>query len=97
MPPPLPPPFPQPPGTQYLTVFWLQERWHVLHHNLVAGIRVGRKGTYQAGKGELPDEQFGAALVPPDLPQGHGARPVPVGLLYRRGKPMSSPLSPTYR
>ena len=30
---------------------------------------------------KLPDEELGGLLVPPDLPQGDGSGPVPVGLL----------------
>ena len=32
-------------------------------------------------EGKLADEELCGFLVPPDLPQGHGARPVPVWLL----------------
>ena len=36
---------------------------------------------HQALEGHLAEKQLRGLLVPPDLPQGHGARPVPVGLL----------------
>ena len=39
----------------------------------------------QALEGQLADEQLGGLLVPPDLPEGHGAGPVPVGLLDPAG------------
>ena len=32
-------------------------------------------------EGKLTDEELGALLVPPDLPEGDGTRPVPMGLL----------------
>ena len=35
----------------------------------------------QTLEGELADQKLGGLLVPPDLPEGHRARPVPVGLL----------------
>ena len=40
---------------------------------------------HQALEGELTDEKLGGLLVPPDLPKGHSARPVPVGLLDSPG------------
>ena len=39
----------------------------------------------QTLEGELTDEKLGGLLVPPDLPKGHSARPVPVGLLDSPG------------
>ena len=39
----------------------------------------------QTLEGELADEKLGGLLVPPDLPEGDGARPVPVGLLHTPG------------
>ena len=39
----------------------------------------------QALEGELADEQLSGLLVPPDLTEGHCARPVPVGLLDASG------------
>jgi len=36
-------------------------------------------------EGELPDEELGGLLVPPDLPESHGTGPVPVGLLHSSG------------
>ena len=38
--------------------------------------KVCKKFTY------LTDEEFGGLLIAPDLSEGHGARPVPVGLLH---------------
>jgi len=32
-------------------------------------------------EGQLADEQLGGLLITPDLPEGHGTRPVPMGLL----------------
>ena len=39
----------------------------------------------QALEGQLADEQLGGLLVPPDLTEGHGTGPVPVGLLDTAG------------
>jgi len=39
----------------------------------------------QALEGQLADEQLSGLLVPPDLTEGHCARPVPVGLLHATG------------
>jgi len=39
----------------------------------------------QALEGQLADEQLSGLLVPPDLTEGHCARPVPVGLLDASG------------
>ena len=36
----------------------------------------------QALEGQFTDKEFGGLLVPPDLPEGHCARPVPVWLLH---------------
>ena len=36
-------------------------------------------------EGQLADEQLGGLLVPPDLTEGHGTGPVPVGLLHTSG------------
>jgi hypothetical protein len=36
----------------------------------------------EALEGQLPDEKLGGLLVPPDLPEGDRAGPVPVGLLH---------------
>ncbi len=36
---------------------------------------------HQTLEGELSDEELSALLVPPDLSESHGSRPVPVGLL----------------
>lgn len=36
----------------------------------------------EALEGELPDEQLGRLLVPPDLTKSNGTRPEPVGLLH---------------
>jgi len=36
-------------------------------------------------EGELPDEELGGLLVPPDLPESHSSGPVPVGLLHPSG------------
>ena len=41
--------------------------------------------TDQALEGQLADEQLGGLLVPPDLPEGDCAGPVPVGLLHTPG------------
>ena len=41
--------------------------------------------TDQALEGQLADEQLGGLLVPPDLTEGHGTGPVPVGLLHTPG------------
>ena len=35
----------------------------------------------QTLEGELADQELSALLVPPDLTEGHGTRPEPVGLL----------------
>ena len=40
---------------------------------------------HQALEGQLADQQLRRLLVPPDLSQGHGAGPVPVGLLHASG------------
>ena len=40
---------------------------------------------HQALEGQLADEQLGGLLVPPDLTEGHGTGPVPVGLLNAAG------------
>merc|ERR1739845_338493 len=37
---------------------------------------------HKALEWELADQQLGGLLVPPDLPESHRARPVPVGFLY---------------
>ena len=39
----------------------------------------------EALEGELPDEELGGLLVPPDLTKGHGSGAVPVGLLDAAG------------
>ena len=39
----------------------------------------------QALEGQLADEELSGFLVPPDLTEGHCARPVPVGLLHATG------------
>ena len=39
----------------------------------------------QTLEGQLADEQLGGLLVPPDLTEGHGTGPVPVGLLDTAG------------
>merc|ERR1719422_375380 len=39
----------------------------------------------QTLEGQLTDEQLGGLLVPPDLPEGDGSRPVSVGLLDTAG------------
>jgi len=39
----------------------------------------------QALEGQLADQQLGGLLVPPDLPERHGAGPVAVGLLDAPG------------
>ena len=39
----------------------------------------------QTLEGELADEELGGLLVPPDLPEGDGTGPVPVGLLHASG------------
>ena len=41
--------------------------------------------TDQALEGQLADEQLSGLLVPPDLTEGHGTGPVPVGLLHTPG------------
>ena len=48
---------------------------------------------HQALEGHLAKEQLGGLLVPPDLPQGHGARPVPVRLLDSSGGRSALPSS----
>ena len=40
---------------------------------------------HQALEGQLADEELSGLLVPPDLTEGHCARPVPVGLLDASG------------
>ena len=40
---------------------------------------------HQALEGQLADEELSGLLVPPDLTEGHCARPVPVGLLNASG------------
>jgi len=40
---------------------------------------------HQTLEGQLADQKLGRLLVPPDLSQGHGAGPVPVGLLHASG------------
>ena len=49
------------------------------------GLEVLGDLTDQALEGQLADEQLGGLLVPPDLPEGHRAGPVPVGLLDAPG------------
>ena len=39
----------------------------------------------EALEGQLADEELGGLLVPPDLTEGHGTGPVPVGLLDTAG------------
>ena len=39
----------------------------------------------QALEGQLADEELGGLLVPPDLPEGDGAGPIPVRLLHASG------------
>ena len=39
----------------------------------------------QTLEGQLADEELGGLLVPPDLPEGDGTGPVPVGLLHASG------------
>ena len=41
--------------------------------------------SHQTLEGELADEQLSGLLVSPDLSQGDGSRPVPVGLLHSSG------------
>merc|ERR1712047_208788 len=41
--------------------------------------------TDQTLEGQLADEQLSGLLVPPDLTEGHGTGPVPVGLLHTSG------------
>ena len=45
------------------------------------GLEVLGNLTDQPLEWELPDEELGGLLVPPDLPEGNGAGPVAVGLL----------------
>jgi hypothetical protein len=39
----------------------------------------------KALEGQLTDQQLGGLLVPPDLTEGHGTGPVPMGLLNASG------------
>jgi len=41
--------------------------------------------TNQPLEGQLADQELGRLLVAPDLTEGHGTRPVPVGLLHASG------------
>ena len=49
------------------------------------GLEVLSNLPHQALEGQLADEELGGLLVPPDLTEGHCARPVPVGLLDTTG------------
>ena len=49
------------------------------------GLEVLGDLTDQTLEGQLADEQLGGLLVPPDLTEGHGTGPVPVGLLDTPG------------
>ncbi|KAJ8667615.1 hypothetical protein QAD02_009278 [Eretmocerus hayati] len=46
------------------------------------GLEVLGDLTHQTLEGQLADEQLGGLLVSPDLTEGHGSGPVPVGLLH---------------
>ena len=49
------------------------------------GLEVLGNLPHKALEGQLADEELGGLLVPPDLTEGHGAGPVPVGLLDAAG------------
>lgn len=46
--------------------------------------------TDQPLEGELPNQEFGGLLVPPDLTEGDRSGPEPVGLLYTSGRGLES-------
>jgi len=49
------------------------------------GLEVLSDFPHQALEWELADEQLSGLLVPPDFTEGHGSRPVSVGLLHSPG------------
>jgi len=49
------------------------------------GLEVLGNLPHQALERQLADEELSGLLVPPDLAEGHCARPVPVGLLHATG------------
>jgi len=49
------------------------------------GLEVLSNLPHQALEGQLADEELSGLLVPPDLTEGHCARPVPVWLLHAPG------------